>query len=215
MLVCRGLIVAALVALGTAAGAQSPADAVVQQLAAQGYVDFNVSRTLLGRVQVIALAPNGGRREIVFNPNTGEILRDYLEAAEGSGSPVVLDRPEDDAEASTAAPDQGPSGNGQGGGGSGGGKPDGAGGGGGPSGGNSGGGNPGNGGNSGGGGGNSGGGNPGNGGNSGGGGYSGGGNSGNGGNSGGGGGNSGGNSGGGSGRGNAGGNGAGGGGDDD
>ena len=51
---------AAALVMGLAAGvahAQSPADAVVRQLREQGYVEFAVSRTLLGRVRVIALAP--------------------------------------------------------------------------------------------------------------------------------------------------------------
>ena len=83
--------------MGLAAGvaeAQSPADAVVRQLREQGYVEFAVTRTLLGRVRVVALAPDGEQREIVFNPATGEILRDYSEAADGSAAPRVLDRPE-------------------------------------------------------------------------------------------------------------------------
>ena len=48
--------------MGLAAGAaeaQSPADAVVRQLREQGYVEFAVTRTLLGRVRVVALAPDG------------------------------------------------------------------------------------------------------------------------------------------------------------
>ena len=83
--------------MGLAAGvaqAQSPADAVVRQLREQGYVEFAVTRTLLGRVRVVALAPDGEQREIVFNPATGEILRDYSEAADGSAAPRVLDRPD-------------------------------------------------------------------------------------------------------------------------
>lgn len=79
-----------------AAGAQTAADAVVQQLRQQGYVEFTVSRTLLGRVQVIAEAPDGTEREIVFNPSTGEILRDYIEDADGTPTPRVLDREDDD-----------------------------------------------------------------------------------------------------------------------
>lgn len=74
--------------------AQSPADALVQQLREQGYVEFTVSRTLLGRIRVVALAPDGSQREIVFNPATGEILRDYSEAADGGAVPRILSRPE-------------------------------------------------------------------------------------------------------------------------
>ena len=89
---------ALLLALAAApAAAQSPADVVVAQLRDQGYLRFEVTRTLLGRVQVIAEGPLG-RREIVFNPATGEILRDLLRPARSAGqgadrgAPAVLDR---------------------------------------------------------------------------------------------------------------------------
>lgn len=101
--------------LATGAGlaeAQSPADALVQQLREQGYVEFAVSRTLLGRVRVIALAPDGEQREIVFNPATGEILRDYSEAADGSAAPRVLDRPQGGNGPREAASPTGSAGNG-------------------------------------------------------------------------------------------------------
>ena len=93
----RGWMLVLALGLGpAAAGAQTVADAVVQQLRQQGYVGFTVSRTLLGRVQVIAEAPDGTHREIVFNPSTGEILRDYIEDADGTPTLRVLDREEDD-----------------------------------------------------------------------------------------------------------------------
>jgi hypothetical protein len=84
--------------------AQSPADAVVQQLRAQGYVEFAVSRTLLGRVRVMAVAPDGSQREIVFNPTTGEILRDYSEPGDSGAAPRILDRSGDAVETRTEAP---------------------------------------------------------------------------------------------------------------
>ena len=87
----RGWAAAALLALAGEAFAQSPSDAVVSQLRAQGYVEFSVSRTLLGRIRVIATAPDGGRREIVFSPATGEILRDYVEAPGGARTPRIFD----------------------------------------------------------------------------------------------------------------------------
>jgi hypothetical protein len=74
--------------------AQSPADSVVEQLRAQGYVEVEVSRTLLWRIRVVAQAPDGGWREIVLNRGTGEILRDYSEEADGSRVPWILARPE-------------------------------------------------------------------------------------------------------------------------
>ena len=86
-------------ALGASvAVAQSPADSVVEQLRAQGYVQFEVSRTLLGRIRVVAQAPDGGWREIVFDSGTGEILRDYHESADGGRGPTVLDRSDDEAD---------------------------------------------------------------------------------------------------------------------
>jgi hypothetical protein len=79
---------------GGVAGAEAPADSILRQLREQGYVEFSVDRTWLGRIQVIALAPDGTRREIVVSPNTGEILRDYIEASDGgSSTPRILDRP--------------------------------------------------------------------------------------------------------------------------
>lgn len=81
---------AALLSLGGAAMSQGPEQAVIEQLARQGYVEFEVSRTLLGRIRVVAFAPGGERREIVFNPATGEILRDLLQG--GAAVPRVLDR---------------------------------------------------------------------------------------------------------------------------
>ncbi|NAZ35963.1 hypothetical protein [Rubellimicrobium sp. CFH 75288] len=83
-----------LVGAASAAG-QSPADAVVAQLREQGYVQFEVTRTLLGRIRVVASGPPGWR-EIVFSPATGEILRDYWSASGGRAAmPRVFDRTDD------------------------------------------------------------------------------------------------------------------------
>ena len=104
------LLAATLAASAGLAKAQSPADAVVQQLREQGYVEFAVTRTLLGRVRVVALAPGGEQREIVFNPATGEILRDYSEAADGgSAAPRVLDRSDPADRPQTASTPSSPS----------------------------------------------------------------------------------------------------------
>jgi len=56
--------------------AQSVQDQIVSQLQAQGFDKITLNNTWLGRVRVIALR-NDLRRELVFNPQTGEILRDY------------------------------------------------------------------------------------------------------------------------------------------
>ena len=60
---------------GQTAFAKSFADSVVDQLRKQGFNQIRVQRTLLGRTQIVAQG-NGGRREIILNPRTGEILRD-------------------------------------------------------------------------------------------------------------------------------------------
>ncbi len=55
--------------------AESYQDQVVRQLTEQGYGRVEVSRSLLGRLQITAR--KGGRtREIVLNPRNGEVLRD-------------------------------------------------------------------------------------------------------------------------------------------
>ena len=51
---------------------------IISQLQSQGYVRIQVTRTWLGRVRIEAEGP-GREREIIFNPTTGEILRDYWE----------------------------------------------------------------------------------------------------------------------------------------
>lgn len=60
-----------------AARADSMEDSIVRQLHDQGYTSVDVRRTLLGRLLIVA---EGGDqvREIVINPSTGEIMRDYL-----------------------------------------------------------------------------------------------------------------------------------------
>ncbi len=54
----------------------APADQIVAQLEANGYVIILVERTWLGRGRVVA-EKLGVQRELVFNPGTGEIFRDY------------------------------------------------------------------------------------------------------------------------------------------
>lgn len=78
-----------LVAAASGAGpglAQGYADTLLAELRREGYRDIVVSRTLLGRLRVQA-ARNGRVREIVLNPNTGEILRDLwlVESGDDTG----------------------------------------------------------------------------------------------------------------------------------
>ena len=67
------------------AQAASFEDSVVAQLRSQGYKAIVTERTLLGRIKISATR-NGGRREIILNPRTGEVLRDLWIAAGGGGS---------------------------------------------------------------------------------------------------------------------------------
>lgn len=71
------------------AQAASYEESVVAQLRAQGYGKILVERTLLGRVKISA-SMNGGHREIILNPRTGEVLRDLWIAAGGAGSIPAL-----------------------------------------------------------------------------------------------------------------------------
>ena len=54
------------------------------QLVEQGFYEFEISRTLLGRVRVVAISKDFWR-EIVFNPYNGELLRDYYEPLSSGG----------------------------------------------------------------------------------------------------------------------------------
>ena len=56
--------------------AQTAEDRILAALHDQGYEILQKQRTLLGRMWLLA-ENDEVRREIVFNPGTGEILRDY------------------------------------------------------------------------------------------------------------------------------------------
>ena len=62
--------------LSVPAAAQTAADRIVAQLRGQGFDRIRVKRTLLGRVRILARGEDM-RREIVLDPSTGAILRDY------------------------------------------------------------------------------------------------------------------------------------------
>jgi hypothetical protein len=74
----RTLVMALVLAggLATPLAANPLTDQVTGALVAQGYQIVQVDRTWLGRVRIVAETPDL-RREIVINPNTGEVLRDY------------------------------------------------------------------------------------------------------------------------------------------
>lgn len=57
--------------------AQSVKDDVIAELAAEGYSEIHVSRTLLGRLRFVAVG-DAGTREIVVLPTNGAVLRDHV-----------------------------------------------------------------------------------------------------------------------------------------
>ncbi len=92
----RTLILAAAACLVAGpALAQTVADRVMRDLAQQGYTRIETSRTLLGRTQIVGTGP-AGRREIIANPRTGEILRDLWQPGGGSTGSGGLISTEDD-----------------------------------------------------------------------------------------------------------------------
>lgn len=56
--------------------AETVKEAIIQELAAEGYTKITVSRTLLGRLRFVATGENGSR-EVVVQPSNGAILRDH------------------------------------------------------------------------------------------------------------------------------------------
>ncbi|WP_296423485.1 hypothetical protein [Yoonia sp.] len=97
----RLIICLVLIGAPLAAAAQSVQDAIVSQLRTQGFSEITMNRTWLGRVRVVALSDTL-RRELVFNPQTGEILRDYwvtLEEGKDDGrSPQIFDPSDNDTD---------------------------------------------------------------------------------------------------------------------
>lgn len=66
------------------------ADKVVRALKKQGYAQIRISRTWLGRTRINA-SDATRTREIVLNPRTGEILRDYWQDKNGDTGISVID----------------------------------------------------------------------------------------------------------------------------
>lgn len=74
-------------ALADASSGLSPADEIIRTLEDRGYRIVQDERTWLGRQRIIAEKDNA-RRELVFIPGTGEILRDYsVRLATGGDAP--------------------------------------------------------------------------------------------------------------------------------
>ena len=79
--------------VGTSLAAAPYEDTVIAQLKSQGYHGITVERTLLGRVKIMGLI-EPGRREIILNPRTGEILRDLWLTGSGraDGPRIIQER---------------------------------------------------------------------------------------------------------------------------
>ncbi|WP_040604977.1 hypothetical protein [Sagittula stellata] len=99
-------ITAAMLLTGTAGLAQSALDQIVDRLRSEKYEEIRVQRTLLGRIRITATGQPGDR-EIVLNPSTGAILRDYHTERTDNGAP----RPSTTTPGATApaSGDKGPS----------------------------------------------------------------------------------------------------------
>ncbi|MEY4872202.1 MAG: hypothetical protein RLZZ563_1532 [Pseudomonadota bacterium] len=69
---------------GSPALAEGYAESIVRQLEAQGFSKIETEQTWLGRTRIVAEGSQG-QREIIVNPNTGEILRDLWLAQNGGG----------------------------------------------------------------------------------------------------------------------------------
>lgn len=69
--------------------AQGVVDDVVAQLRRQGFRSIVTERTLLGRIRIIATRSDGSR-EIIINPRTGEILRDFWTARSGGKGKIEI-----------------------------------------------------------------------------------------------------------------------------
>lgn len=80
---------AAFTLLSTTAARADYVEDVVEWLTAQGYSNIQVTRTLLGRVKIVA-AKGSGYREMICNPRTGEILRDIWIDGNGEVHPPTV-----------------------------------------------------------------------------------------------------------------------------
>lgn len=80
--------------LASPLAAQDVGSQISQQLQEQGYKDVSISKTWLGRLRIEANSEEQ-TREIIVNPRTGEILRDFLSSKNGAAPEGVqiLDRP--------------------------------------------------------------------------------------------------------------------------
>jgi len=75
--------------------ARTIAEDIARQLSQQGFSDVQVEGTWLGRTRIIGNR-RGETREIVVNPNTGEVLRDLWLDAKGQVKAADIDIEDDD-----------------------------------------------------------------------------------------------------------------------
>ena len=94
-----GAVLALTLTLGTAGSASPGQDLVTAALREQGFEVTLVHWTWLGRIRIIAVSDDI-RREIVINPNTGEILRDYSQRVAAEVVEPRGDRSNDEVAAS-------------------------------------------------------------------------------------------------------------------
>lgn len=74
--------------LGSPAHAAATEDSIVAELRDQGFTRIEIRRTLLGRTRIVATS-SAYEREIILNPSSGVILRDYwtVRGAVGNDGP--------------------------------------------------------------------------------------------------------------------------------
>lgn len=91
----------------SSAAAQSVQETIVAQLSAQGFKEITAERTWLGRIQLRAYSDTL-YRELVFNPTTGEILRDYWRERDGdTATPRILNPSNNQSPSSSASSSSG------------------------------------------------------------------------------------------------------------
>lgn len=93
--ILKALAIVAATTAPFAVAAQSVEQSIIAQLTNQGFGNFQISRTLLGRIRIVSQSGTL-TREIVFNPTTGEILRDYWQDKDGDRATPRLVDPNDD-----------------------------------------------------------------------------------------------------------------------
>ena len=86
------LAVCLCVALSGPASSGPVEDSVVRQLRQQGFDQIEVTSTWLGRSRIMSRRGDLVR-EIILNPLTGEILRDYWRNRRGGGAPSLFNPP--------------------------------------------------------------------------------------------------------------------------